>query len=173
MLAGQAALAAGDAEAAIAVWRAVGRSNSEYLSLVAESWLRAHEMVGRCGEGIEALEVVQREHPSIDGFAALASARAARDGNASARAWAEQALQAAPSLLGLEKLLSMKAPLVDGAERAEVELTQQLIHAQARRLSRYVCRNCGFKARQFYWHCPGCNKWDTYAPKRSEELERG
>lgn len=67
----------------------------------------------------------------------------------------------------------MRAPQVEGRERAEVELAQRLIRAQALRLSRYVCRNCGFKARQFYWHCPGCNQWDTYAPKRSEELERG
>ncbi len=173
LLAGKAALADDDAEAAIAAWRGVARASPEYLSLAAEGWLEAHQRIGRIDEGIEALEVVQREHPSIDTFSALAQARAARDGIAAARAWAEQAMQQAPSLLGLEKLLAMKLQLVDGAERAEVELTQQLIQAQARRLSRYVCRNCGFKARQFYWHCPGCNEWDTYAPKRSEELERG
>jgi len=173
LLAGDTALAEGDAESAIAAWRRVVRASPEHLSLVAEGWLRAHDLVGRRDEGIDALEAVHRERPSIDSFAALASARAARDGNAAARVWAERALQAAPSLLGLEKLLTMKAPLVDGTERAEVELTQQLIRAQARRLSRYVCRNCGFKAQHYYWHCPGCNHWDTYAPKRSEELERG
>jgi lipopolysaccharide biosynthesis regulator YciM len=173
LLAGETALADGDPEGAIAAWQRVAQVSPVHLSLVAEGWLRAHERVGRGNQGIDALEAVQREHPSIDSFAALANARAQRDGNEAARAWAEQALRAAPSLLGLEKLLAMRAPLVDGVERAEIELAQQLIRVQARRLSRYVCRNCGFKARQFYWHCPGCNRWDTYAPKRSEELERG
>jgi lipopolysaccharide biosynthesis regulator YciM len=173
LLSGETAFADGDASAAIAVWQQVAQVGPEYLSLVAAPWLEAHERAGRLDEGIAALESVLREHPSIDSFAALATARARRDGDDAARIWAEQALRAAPSLLGLEKLLAMRAPLVEGAERAEIELAQQLIRAQARRLSRYVCRNCGFKARQFYWHCPGCNRWDTYAPRRSEELERG
>lgn len=173
VLSGETALVAGDAERAILAWRELAERNPAYLPLVAEGWLKAHELAGRRDEGIASLEAVQREHPSIDGFAALAGARVRRDGDAAAREWAEQALQAVPSLLGLEKLLAMKLATVEGAERAEAELTQRLIRAQALRLSRYVCRNCGFKARQFYWHCPGCNKWDTYAPMRSEELERG
>jgi lipopolysaccharide biosynthesis regulator YciM len=173
VLSGETALVAGDAERAILAWRELAERNPAYLPLVAEGWLKAHELAGRRDEGIASLEAVQREHPSIDGFAALAGARVRRDGDAAAREWAEQALQAVPSLLGLEKLLAMKLATVEGPERAEAELTQRLIRAQALRLSRYVCRNCGFKARQFYWHCPGCNKWDTYAPMRSEELERG
>ncbi len=124
-------------------------------------------------EPIDLLEVVYRSHPSIDVFAALAAARAQRDGGAAAVAWAERALQVEPSLLGLETLLAMKAALPGDGDRTEVVLAQRLIQAQARRLSRYVCGHCGFKARQFYWQCPGCNRWDTYAPKRSEELERG
>ncbi|MFA7666131.1 MAG: lipopolysaccharide assembly protein LapB [Burkholderiaceae bacterium] len=172
LLAGEVALADGDVDSAIAAWRELAERHPAYLSLVAEGWLRAHALAGRRDEGIATLETIQRSHPSIDGFAALVTARAQRDGDAAGRDWAEQALQAVPSLLGLEKLLAMKLAVVEGRELTETELIQSLIQAQTLRLSRYVCRNCGFKARQFYWHCPGCNKWDTYAPKRSEELER-
>ena len=173
LLAGEAALAEGDAEAAIAAWRGVARGHPEYLPLVAEQWLGAHQAVKRLDAGIDALEAVYDEHPSVDGFTALASARAQRDGTASAREWAEGALRESPSLLGLERLLAMVEPQAQGEQRAGIELAQRLIQAQARRLSRFVCRSCGFKARRFYWHCPGCNGWDTYSPKRSEELERG
>lgn len=173
LLAGQVALAEGDAEAAIAAWRGVARAHPQYLPLVAEQWLAAHEAIGRLDAGIDALQAVYHEHPSVDGFTALASARVRRDGIDRARSWAEGALRESPSLLGLEKLLAMVEPESQGEQRAGVELAQRLIQAQARRLSRYVCRSCGFKARRFYWHCPGCNGWDTYAPKRSEELERG
>ena len=35
----------------------------------------------------------------------------------------------------------------------------------------YRCDSCGFKARQFYWRCPGCGGWETYPPKRTEEFD--
>lgn len=37
-------------------------------------------------------------------------------------------------------------------------------------LKRYRCAACGFEARQYFWHCPGCLNWDSYPPKRIEEL---
>jgi lipopolysaccharide biosynthesis regulator YciM len=48
---------------------------------------------------------------------------------------------------------------------------RSLIHKHTQRLDRYVCRSCGFKARRFHWQCPGCNAWETYVPKRLEELD--
>ena len=24
-----------------------------------------------------------------------------------------------------------------------------------------MCKKCGFKARQFHWHCPACNSWES------------
>ena len=44
-----------------------------------------------------------------------------------------------------------------------------LVHSHTLRLARYRCENCGFKARQFYWHCPACGGWETYPPRRTEE----
>jgi lipopolysaccharide biosynthesis regulator YciM len=46
-----------------------------------------------------------------------------------------------------------------------------LIQAQARRLARYRCSKCGFRAREFHWQCPGCTSWDSYPPRRIEELD--
>jgi lipopolysaccharide biosynthesis regulator YciM len=45
------------------------------------------------------------------------------------------------------------------------------VHGHVRRLARYRCETCGFKARQFYWRCPGCGGWETYPPRRTEEFE--
>ena len=30
---------------------------------------------------------------------------------------------------------------------------------------------CGFRAREYHWNCPGCTGWDTYPPRRIEELD--
>ncbi len=40
-------------------------------------------------------------------------------------------------------------------------------HTQS--LAMYKCDNCGFRARQYYWHCPACAAWETYSPRRTEE----
>jgi lipopolysaccharide biosynthesis regulator YciM len=47
---------------------------------------------------------------------------------------------------------------------------KNLVHGYTQKLARYQCSHCGFKARQFYWHCPGCSRWETYPPRRTEEL---
>jgi lipopolysaccharide biosynthesis regulator YciM len=45
------------------------------------------------------------------------------------------------------------------------------VHSHAQALAAYLCANCGFKARQFYWQCPACGGWETFAPRRTAELE--
>ena len=56
-------------------------------------------------------------------------------------------------------------------KRRDLELVRNLVHGHTRRLARYRCETCGFKARQFYWRCPACGGWETYPPRRTEEFE--
>ncbi|WP_445623216.1 hypothetical protein [Lactiplantibacillus plantarum] len=79
------------------------------------------------------------------------------------------ALRNHPSLLGLDRLLEAELANPEGASEhgpvpgADLTLLRSLIHKHTQRLDRYACRNCGFQARRFYWQCPGCNAWETYA----------
>ncbi len=86
-------------------------------------------------------------------------------------AWLRASLARTPSLLGLEQLLELQKQPAGAELDADIALTASLIQKQAARLSRFVCGQCGFKARRFYWQCPGCNHWDSYPPRRTEELE--
>jgi lipopolysaccharide biosynthesis regulator YciM len=54
--------------------------------------------------------------------------------------------------------------------RTELSLVKTLVGGYAQKLARYQCSHCGFKAKQFYWQCPGCGHWESYAPRRTEEL---
>lgn len=174
LLRGEAAWAVGDAYGAIDALRRLAQASPAHMALAARTWLAAHESIGRTDDGIAALEALNQRAPSVDLLGAIADARARRDGTAAAARWADAEVQHHPSLLALDRLLALRLAQGDsiGTERhAELELVRKLIHAQARRLSRYPCQNCGFKARDFYWQCPGCHRWDTYAPKRSEELD--
>ncbi len=76
-----------------------------------------------------------------------------------------------PTLLGLDRLLEAQIIAAEPERRRDLELIRNLIHSQTRRLARYRCENCGFKARQFHWHCPACGGWETYPPRRTEEFD--
>ena len=76
-----------------------------------------------------------------------------------------------PTLLGLDKLIEVRVLMAMPEMRVDLDLAKSIIQGYTRRLARYRCDSCGFKARQFYWRCPACGDWETYSPKRSEEFE--
>jgi lipopolysaccharide biosynthesis regulator YciM len=47
---------------------------------------------------------------------------------------------------------------------------QKALDQAIRPLARYRCAACGFEAKEHFWHCPGCQAWDSYPPRRIEEL---
>ncbi len=47
---------------------------------------------------------------------------------------------------------------------------QKTLEQAVRPLARYRCAACGFEAKEHFWHCPGCQAWDSYPPRRIEEL---
>jgi len=75
------------------------------------------------------------------------------------------------TLLGLDRLLDAELLVVRPERRGDVQLVKNLVHSTRSAFARYRCENCGFKARQFYWHCPACGGWETYPPRRSEEFD--
>jgi lipopolysaccharide biosynthesis regulator YciM len=109
--------------------------------------------------------------PSIDLLEAVLKATAEANGAEVANQLALEALHRTPSLLALSQYLDTRAELAEPSERANLEVVRNLIHNHTRRIGRYTCGNCGFKARQFHWQCPGCSNWESYPPLRSEELD--
>ena len=50
------------------------------------------------------------------------------------------------------------------------QLVQRALDQAIKPLMRYRCAACGFEATQHFWHCPGCQAWDSYPARRIEEL---
>jgi lipopolysaccharide biosynthesis regulator YciM len=149
----------------------------EYAGLVAEQVLANYRAANQEAAGLDVLQKQYARHASLDLFNVLFRELRAQQGSAPSWAFARNALRSHPSLLGLDRLLEAElANPESGAEQAPVPgadltLLRSLIHKHTQRLDRYACRSCGFQARRFYWQCPGCNAWETYAPRRLEELE--
>ena len=154
---------------AIEIWKRIEQQNPQYLPLVAERMLEACRLSGRADEGVGMLQGYLEKYPSLDLMNVLFNAILQRDGTEAAYKLVRDELQRNPTLLGLDKLLEARLLEVSAERRADVELVKNLVHQRTRSLAMYRCANCGFKARQFYWHCPACHGWETYSPRRSEE----
>jgi lipopolysaccharide biosynthesis regulator YciM len=162
-------------------------SAPEYVGLYATELLDSYRKLGRGEEGVAMLRSHYQQHPSLDIFNVLFRVLREQEGHLQAWAFARDALRAHPSLLGLDKMLEVELQdqgqgkeSTEGAEAvgvdqiiagADLSLLRSLIHRHTQRLDRYSCSSCGFEARHFYWQCPGCNSWETYAPRRLEELK--
>ncbi len=154
---------------AIEIWKRVEQQNPQYLPLVAERLLEAYQQIGRTDTAIVVLQDYLSKYPSLDLMNVLFKAILQRDGAEAAYKLVRDELQRNPTLLGLDKLLEARLLEIADDRRADVEMVKKLVYQRTRSLAMYRCSNCGFKARQFYWHCPACHGWETYSPRRSEE----
>jgi lipopolysaccharide biosynthesis regulator YciM len=170
MLLGDVLLAQGDVEAAIATWKRVEQQSVPHVALVAGRLMDGYRRVGRPQEGVNLLRSYLAEASSIDLIEVVFKAVIELDGVEAAKQLVLDELRRNPTLLGLDKLL--EARLMDAPAHIweELSMVKNLIHGYTAKLARYQCGHCGFKARQYYWQCPGCSRWETYPPRRTEEL---
>lgn len=170
ILIGDCLLAKGDAEGALRAWRRVEQQSFPHVALVAQRLMEGYRTVGRAREGVNLLKSYLAEAPSIDLLEVVFKAVLELDGADSARQLVSDELRRTPTLLGLDKLIEARLMYAPPEGRAELSLIKGLVGGYAQKLARYQCSHCGFKAKQFYWQCPGCSQWESYAPRRTEEL---
>lgn len=170
MLYGDALVAEGDIEGALKAWRRVEQQSVPHAALVATRLMDGYRKVGRPQEGVNLLRSYLEEASSIDLIEVVFKAVIELNGVDAAKQLVVEELRRNPTLLGLDKLL--EARLMDAPANVweELSMVKNLVHGYTQKLARYQCSHCGFKARQYYWQCPGCSKWETYPPRRTEEL---
>ncbi len=159
-------------EGAIAAWQRVEQQDPAYLALVAQRLLETYRKLERRDEGIALLRGYLEHYPSLDLLDVVYQSVLESAGNEAAYRLVRDELQRNPTLLGLEKLMGARLPLVEPEVRTDIDLAKSIIAGYTQRLSRYRCNNCGFRAHQFYWRCPACGGWETYPPRRSEEFDQ-
>ena len=169
---GDVLAASGDHQGAIEAWKRIEQQNPAYLALVAQRLLESHRVLGRADEGLTLLRGFLKSFPSLDLLDVAFQSTLDLEGADAAYRLVKDELRRSQTLLGLDKLLEAQLLVTPVERRNDLELVRNLVHSQTRRLARYLCENCGFKARQFYWHCPACGGWETYPPRRTEEFEQ-
>jgi lipopolysaccharide biosynthesis regulator YciM len=169
VLLGDLELALNRHDAAIEAWKRIETQNPDYLSLVAERLIGAYKQLDKAQEGLNLLRGFLGKYPSLDVLNVVFTCILDQQGAEPAYQLVRDEMRRSPTLLGLDKLL--EAQLLDAPvqRRQDLELVKNLVHQHTRTLAMFKCDNCGFRARQYYWHCPACGEWETYSPRRAEE----
>ena len=170
ILRGDIFLAESQTEQALQTWRRVEQQSAPHVTLVAQRIMDAYNTLQRSQEGINLLKNYLEQAPSIDLLEVLYQAILEVEGAQAATQVVLEEVRRTPTLLGLDILLDARMLFVAPDRLQELSIVKNLVHGYAKKLARYQCGHCGFKARQFYWQCPGCNRWETYPPRRTEEL---
>ena len=158
-------------EEAIACWQRIEQQDPTYLALVAQRLLDAFRGMDRRDEGLQLLRGYLDHYPSLDLLDVVFQLVLESEGPDAAYCLVRDELKRNPTLLGFDKLIEARLLVAPPETRADLDLAKSIVQGYTRRLARYRCDNCGFKARQFYWRCPACGGWETYSPKRTEEFD--
>ena len=168
LMAGDLDAAAGRHEAAIADWRLVETQSAAHMALVVDRVLGSYRQLGRLDEGVQWLRALFARQPSQDVFSALYLAVSETEGAAAATQLAREELRRNPSLRTLDRLLEAQLIDAESSERELLQVEKSLVASHSQRMMRYQCGSCGFKAKQFFWRCPACGRWDSFDPERRE-----
>jgi len=157
-----------NSQGAIDAWQRIESQNPAFLGLVADRLAEAYRKIGDPGQGIRVLRSYEDQYPSLDLLTTLFNQMLAQEGAEAATQLIKEELTRNPTLLGLDKLLEAQLLAAPADRRNDLELVKNLVGQHIKRLGMYRCEQCGFRAKQYYWRCPGCGKWETYSPRRTE-----
>jgi len=159
---------AGNDEAAITAWRQLEEVSPAYLPIVAERLTQALVHCGRQDEALNLLKAYLERRPSPDLLHFLFQTMAQVRGWEAAKQLAAEELKRHPSLRALDDYLQASNAVAQTDASIEDRAAQDLVHRQVSRSAYYQCSSCGFKARQYFWQCPACARWESISPEREE-----
>jgi lipopolysaccharide assembly protein B len=154
---------AGDPRAAFELLKETAEAVPTSVPLLAQPMAQAALASGLRDEAMHLLRTSYEATPTLDVLDALA---ALDTDPAVARDRYVQHLQREPSLVAASRWLAGEKL---EHEQFHPDVQRALDHA-VKPLTRYRCAACGFESKQHFWQCPGCQAWDSYPPRRVEEL---
>ncbi len=130
----------------------------ELLPLLRDSYHGLGDM-----EGLRSfLQETIRMTPSIAlGLELMKETPPDSDSSLAAQRFVEDRMQRKPSLWNMDRYLALQLQKTEGEEAERLGALRKMVQELLLNEHLYLCANCGFKAKQLYWRCPGCKHWDT------------
>jgi lipopolysaccharide biosynthesis regulator YciM len=157
---------------AIEVWSLIAKNHPAYLHLLANRWINVHQVLGKVEEGLQVLVDTLETQAGGELLDITFKHVMALRGVPQAETLMTEVMRHTPSLsamaLRAQARLTMAEVAKDTKGAQEFKASLDLLKQRTNTLARYTCGNCGFRAKRFYWQCPGCNHWEAYSPRRGE-----
>ena len=168
MILGDIEFKRGNFRAAIEAYTAIEKQNHAYLSMVGERLYDAYDALGKPEEGLDVLIGYTEAFPQIDLINVIYDKSLLLKGEQAANETAVEIVRRKPDLNGVYRLLGLQISELNPAWKADADMIRSIIGRQLQKNWMYRCRNCHFKSQAYFWHCPACNKWETFTPNKIE-----
>ena len=168
MLAGDFALAAGDARRAVESWEALRKHSPDHFPLVVRRLVKGYEALGD-EEGAErTIRAAMAECPTSEVVEEAMKRAFRKGGEKEAGAIVGQAMKSHPTLGNLS--VAMELRQLVAPDDPQLQGIAGMLKKESDRQGRYQCRKCGFLSHSYLWQCPGCGGWDTYPTLRVQDM---
>ncbi len=171
ILHGRVEAAQGDYRGAIRTLRKVEQQDAAYIVEILPSLAECYARVGARKDWITFLKSALEKTRSAPVMLALAGVIQEDEGAAAAADFLTAQLRAAPSLEGLNRLISLHSSNGRGDGEVLAILRELVEHLLANRPG-YQCQRCGFAAKTLHWQCPGCKTWGSIRPTSDLNCEQ-
>ncbi len=168
LMLGEIEAEAGDHAAAIAAWKRIELQRPEYLGLAAPLLLKSYHALGKTEEGLALLKAYLHKYNLPSVLNVIFDAALGEENPVAAALLASEELARKPSMHILDRMLQAQALSGDDNQRKNYQLMQNTVHLFLGKTSSYCCAVCGFRARQYHYHCPSCGGWETFAVEPAE-----
>ena len=153
----------GQTQAALDALQKLDAAAPQALPLAANLLVNIAQQADFREPALQLLKAHYSQTPSIDVMDAIAKLEPTAE---LAQQWFVKHLEGEASLVAASRWIDGESAAPDHNR----QLVQRALSKATKPLMRYRCAACGFEATQHFWHCPGCQAWDSYPARRIEEL---
>lgn len=168
MILGDIAQKQGQFQTAINAYTAIEKQNHAYLSMIGERLYDAFDALGKAEDGLNILIGYQKTFPVLDLLTVIYDKSLLLYGEEKTNTTITELIRTKPDLNGMYRLLGLQMSDLNPQWKSDADMMRTVIGRQLQRSWMYRCRNCHFKSQVFFWHCPACNKWETFTPNKIE-----
>ena len=155
-------------QAAIDAYSAIEQQNHDYLSMVGERLFDAYAALNKSTEGLDVLLGYMKTFPHLDLINLIYEKAVVLYGEHKAAEMTVDLVRQLPNLIGVYRLISIKISDLPNQWKMDADMIRSVIGRYVQKSMMYRCRHCHFKSQVFFWHCPACNRWETFTPNRIE-----
>ena len=161
----------GNCNGAIRECMRIAEHSPAFLTQVVDVMAASYSELGREGELIKFLDGFLDKQANPVALQLISRLIAETEGADRAIQYVRRHLAAQPSLAAVAQLLEFEVETnqFDPAMLSDIEKIREVLLAHLVKQLGFQCGYCGYEARQLYWLCPGCHRWDSIQPK----LEKG